>query len=110
MKPPDPNSSAHVGLYYISKWSSEASAREFAKVYSAGLAKRYAGLRRQPADSSRPGLEKYTSAEGPISIQQTGNMVVTVESFDPGIVDRLIELGLKQGQETRQTVSSSGKH
>ena len=110
VKPPDPNSSAHVGLYYISKWSSEASAREFAKLYGAGLAKRYAGLRRQPADSSRPGLEKYQSAEGPIFIQQTGNMVVTVESFDPAIVDRLIEIGLKQGQETAETVSSSGKH
>src|SRR5215472_7889255 len=28
VKPSDPNSSAHVGLYYISKWSSEAAARE----------------------------------------------------------------------------------
>ncbi|HEX5433912.1 MAG TPA: hypothetical protein VFY05_06725, partial [Candidatus Angelobacter sp.] len=36
---------------------------------------------------------------GPIYIQQTGNVVVAVESFDPENADRLIQLGLKQAEE-----------
>ena len=109
VKPSDPNSSAHVGLYYISKWSSEAAAREFATIYASALARRYSGLQHQPRDAAKPGLDKYLSNDGPIFIQQTGDMVVTVESFDPAAVDRLIELGLKQGQETAVTVSSGDK-
>ena len=105
-KPSDPNSSAHVGLYYISKWSNEAAAREFAKIYAAALSKRYSGLRHQPPDAAKPGLDKYLSSDGPIFIQQTGNMVVIVESFDPAFVGRLVELGLKQGQETTEKASS----
>jgi len=107
VKPADPNSSAHVGLYYISKWSTEAAAREFAKIYGSGLARRYSGLQHQPPDAAKPGLDKYRSSDGSIFIQQTGNMVVTVESFDPAVVDRLVELGLKQGQETAEKVSST---
>jgi len=32
--------------------------------------------------------------------------VVIVESFDPAVVGRLVELGLKQGQETAEKASS----
>jgi hypothetical protein len=107
-KPVDKNSSSHVGLYYISKWSNEAAAREFAKIYSAALARRYSGLERQQTDP-RPGLEKYGSADGPIFIQQTGNLVVAVESFDPVVADRLIELALKHSQDTAATAASGDK-
>src|SRR5260370_24526560 len=104
-KPSDPNSSAHVGLYYISKWSNEAAAREFAKIYAAGFAKRYSGLQHQRPDTTRPGLDNYQSSEGPLFITQSGNMAVTVANFDPSVVARPIEIGLKQGQETAGTVS-----
>jgi hypothetical protein len=43
-------------------------------------------------------LNKYVSTDGPIFIQQRGNAVVAVESFDPVNADRLIEAGLKQAQ------------
>jgi hypothetical protein len=102
VKPPDKNSSAHVGLYYISKWSSEAAAKEFAKIYGAALSKRYSGLQRAAADDTRPGLDKYQSTDGPIFIQQTGTAVVAVESFDPDSADRLIQAGLKQAQSAGQ--------
>lgn len=99
VKPADANSSAHVGLYYISKWASESSAHEFAKIYSSALGKRYTALEHRPADPAKPGLNQFTSSDGLIAIQQTGNMVVVVESFDPSLIDRLIELGLKQGRD-----------
>jgi hypothetical protein len=97
--PRDRNSSGHIGLYYISRWSSEDSARYFARLYSSALHTRYAGLQHLPADSGRPGLDRYSSADGPIFIQQTGNVVLAVESFDPENANKLIELGLKQAEE-----------
>ncbi len=98
VKPRDKNSTAHVGLYYISKWSSEAAAQEFAKFYAAALHQRYSGLEHVAA-ATRPGLQLYKSDDGPIFIQQTGNAVVAVESFDPDAAEKLIVAGLKQVQE-----------
>jgi hypothetical protein len=102
-KPEDGNSTAHIGLFYASKWSTDAAAQEFAKIYAAALNQRYTGLQRVAADPGRPGLEKYSSADGTIFIQQTGNTVVATESFDDEVAQKLIEAGLKQaGQKTEQ--------
>ncbi|HET9792070.1 MAG TPA: hypothetical protein VFR08_12260, partial [Candidatus Angelobacter sp.] len=61
------------------------------------LPSRYNRLQRAEADPAKPGLEKFISADGPIFIQQTGNMVVVTESFDPVMASKLIDAGLKQG-------------
>ena len=99
-KPPDNNSTAHIGLYYISKWASAGAAGEFARIYASALPQRYTGLKHLPPDAARPGLDRYTSSDGPIFIQHSGNMVVAVESFDPEDAEKLIEAGVKQGQES----------
>lgn len=96
VKPPDRNSSAHIGLFYVSKWATEAAAQEFARTYIAALPKRYTSLQRVPADAAIPGRDKYMSTDGPIFIQQTGSVVVAVESFDEDVAKKLIEAGLKQ--------------
>jgi hypothetical protein len=93
-KPPDRNSTAHVGLYYISKWATADAAQEFAKTYAAALKTRYNNLRRIASDA--PGLDTYSSADGPIFIQQTGNMVIAVESFDEDVAKRLMQTGVKE--------------
>jgi hypothetical protein len=98
-KPPDRNSSAHIGLFYISKWATEAAAQEFAKTYAAALPNRYGSLRHIADNGNIPGLTQYTSSDGPIFIQQTGNAVVSVESFDEDAAKKLIEIGLKQAKE-----------
>jgi hypothetical protein len=98
-KPPDRNSTAHIGLFYVSKWATEAAAQEFAKTYVAALPKRYASLRRVADSENLPGLDQYTSSDGPISIQQKGDLVVAVESFDQDSAKKLIELGMKQAKE-----------
>jgi hypothetical protein len=98
-KPPDRNSSAHIGLYYISKWATEEAAQEFAKTYADALPKRYMSLHRSAADETIPGRAQYSSSDGPIFIQQTGNMVIAVESFDEENAKRLMETGLKQTAE-----------
>jgi hypothetical protein len=95
-KPADRNSSAHIGLFYVSKWSTAAAAKEFAKTYADALPKRYASLHHMPADASMPGRDQYTSSDGPIFIQQTGSAVIAVESFDEDVAKNLIDVGLKQ--------------
>jgi hypothetical protein len=107
-KPADPNSSAHIGLYYISKWANEASAREFAKIYASALPQRYSGLQRAQPDPAQPGLEKYLTKDGSIFIQQTGTAVVAVESFDPETAGKLIKAGLKQAEQNPQPSSTGG--
>ncbi len=106
VKPGDRNSTAHIGLYYISKWASEASAREFAKIYASALPQRYTGLERAQPDPAQTRLEKYVSSDGPIFIQQTGNAVVAVESFDPETADKLIKAGVKQVQAQDQETAN----
>jgi hypothetical protein len=98
-KPPDKNSTGHIGLFYISKWSTSIAAHEFARIYGAALPSRYSKLQRAEADPAKPGLDKFISADGPIFIQQTGNMVAVTESFDPVTASKLIDAGLKQGGE-----------
>lgn len=105
VKPTDPNSSAHIGLYYISKWSGEPAAQEFAKQYAAALPKRYKGIEHITADPDRSGLDHYRTADGDIFIQQTGNAVVAVESFDKDSAARLIEAGLKQTGASTEAAS-----
>jgi hypothetical protein len=97
--PKDRNSSAHVGLYYISRWSDEDSARYFAKLYAAALPRRYSNLQRAPANPGKPGLDRYSTSDGDVYIQQTENVVVAVETFDPANAEKLIQTGLKQAQE-----------
>ena len=108
-KPADPNSSAHIGLYYISKWSGEPAAKEFAKLYAAALAQRYKDVEHVPADPASAGLDRYHTADGDIYIQQTGDAVVAVESFDADSAAKLIEAGLKQAQGSAATTASSSR-
>ena len=100
-KPPDRNSTAHIGLFYVSRWATEAAAKEFAKTYEDALPNRYESLRRVAADhaANTSGRAQYTSADGPIFVQQTGHAVVAVESFDQDSASKLIEEGLKAAAE-----------
>ena len=100
-KPPDRNSTAHIGLFYISKWATEAAAKEFARTYEDALPARYESLRKVAANppAAAPGRDQYISADGPIFIQQTGNMVIAVESFDEETANKLMQTGIKQVAE-----------
>ena len=101
VKPADPNSTAHVGLIYVSKWSGEQPAQEFARIYASSLPERYKKLEHAQADASS-GRDKYLSADGPIYIQQTGNLVIAVESFDDPTSEKLIQSVLaQQGQAAK---------
>ncbi|HWX55349.1 MAG TPA: hypothetical protein VN176_12225 [Verrucomicrobiae bacterium] len=96
-KPGDANSTAHIGLLYVSKWSSEAVARDFAKVYVSALPQRYGKAEHaQTKDSTR---DQYNTSDGPIFIERHGDLVVIVESFDEATADKLLQAALKKAQE-----------
>jgi hypothetical protein len=95
VKPPDANSSAHVGLLYVSRWASEKSAKEFAAIYASSLPSRYNKVDKAEYAGAHAGREKYATSDGPVFIQQSGDRVVVVESFDEAIADRLIAAVLK---------------
>ena len=94
VKPADPNSSAHVGLIYVSKWSSDKSAQEFSRIYASALPSRYTKV--EHAQAGVAGRDKYLSADGPIFIQQTGPLVIAVESLDDATADKVIQSVLAQ--------------
>src|SRR5215471_15092154 len=94
IKPADPNSTAHIGLIYVSKWSDDQAAREFAKIYVAALPSRYKKLEHEQGGTSGP--DKYSSADGPIYVQQNGNVVIAIESFDDATAQKLIQAVLTQ--------------
>src|SRR5215471_15170504 len=81
-KPADPNSTAHVGLIYVSKWSSDSVAQEFAKIYASSLPERYKKIEHTQLPTAATGRERYLTADGPIYVQQSGNLVIAVESFE----------------------------
>jgi hypothetical protein len=99
-RPPDRNSTAHVGMLYISRWATVEAAEEFAKVYAEALSTRYQSLRRQATEPTVPGRNQFTSSDGPILIEQTGTTVVAVESFDQDMAKKVMEAGLKPGRES----------
>jgi len=94
VKPADPNSTSHIGLIYVSKWSDDQSAREFAKIYAAALPSRYKKLEHGMGGASGP--DKYSTADGPIYIQQNGSLVIAIESFDDATAQKLIQAVLTQ--------------
>lgn len=105
VKPADPNSSAHIGLIYVSKWSSDKAASEFAKIYASALPERYDKLQHLASQEGKPGRDKYSSADGSIYIQQNGTLVIAVESFEDALAERLIQAVLSH----EGTAQAAGK-
>ena len=93
---PDANSTGHIGLLYVSKWSSAEIASDFAKVYASALKTRYDKVNFVQTTLGAGGSrDKYTSSDGPIFIERHGEMLVIVESFDEATADKLIATALK---------------
>ena len=99
VKPPDSNSSAHVGLIYVSKWATDNAAQEFARIYASALPSRYNKVNPEPLTRNPLGWTKYVTSDGPIFIQQQGNIMVIVESLDDALAARIVEAAGKQVQE-----------
>jgi hypothetical protein len=93
--------SALLAILYVSRWSSAEKAADFAKIYGASLAKRYAHARevaqsenhapRLPLNAASPGKHTWLTEEGPVVVEQHADTVLVTESLDQITSERLEE-------------------
>ena len=73
---------ADVAFIYVSKWSDEDSADDFAKVFADSWKQRYASLRAVPRGSGdEETLVRKVTDQGNVSVERHGNVVIAMESF-----------------------------
>jgi hypothetical protein len=100
-------STSSIAIFYLSDWKNEASARNFAAIYSKELGHKYSGLKHDvAAEASAPSTipagqteQVYSTTEGPVVITTRGKLVFVAESFDLPLARKLTALVL-DGQGT----------
>jgi hypothetical protein len=76
-----------VQMVFVTRWASDAAAKQFADLYSQSVAKRYESTQQvKPFDN---GAAEWGTEEGPVRISTTGSMVVAVEGFENILADKL---------------------
>jgi hypothetical protein len=98
---PKGDSSAPLGLLYVSRWSSTSKAAEFAATYANYLPKRYKHSREAPGsdkstsvaseEGSLRGEHTWLTEEGPVVIRVDGDTVMITESFDEATTDQVMQ-------------------
>ncbi len=97
-KPP-PVAPESLALAYLSRWDSPESAAKFASFYAQALLQRYRFA--QGEDESRPNApvasvasaarRRWTTDAGPVFIEQRGEWVLALESFDQATAGKLAD-------------------
>lgn len=110
------DSTASIGLFYLSRWKSPEAATAFAKMYADELSKKYSGVKREPDAEADQTEQVYQTSEGPALIAINDRMVFTSESFDLSTARKLafLIMGAQEGddalQAARQNVSHRSGH
>jgi hypothetical protein len=106
---PDKNSTASIGLLYLSQWKSPDAAAGFAKMYADELGKQFSGVTRDTQDESDESEQIYKTNEGPVVISTVGNSVFVSESFDLPLARKLEFLmrGAQRGSGQEQAVAAN---
>ena len=96
---PKGNSSAPLGVLYVSRWAGVENAAEFAAVYARSLVKRYSHVTESPETGkgavllehleTLSGTHTWLTEEGPVVIAVAGNTVLITESLDPATTEAL---------------------
>jgi hypothetical protein len=91
---PKGNPAGPLGLMFVSRWSSDKGAAQFAAIYARGMLQRYKNLEANAhSDLDLKKLESlsgdYTwlTEEGPVVIAVRNDTVLVTESLDPAITD-----------------------
>jgi hypothetical protein len=72
----------NVAFIYVSKWSDEDSAENFAKTFASSWKQRYSELRTEPRkDGADATLVRRQTEQGPVSVERHGDVVIVMESF-----------------------------
>ena len=88
-----PANASEVALVYVSRWKSPEAAQKFAKLYAAGVGKRYQTtqwLATACSESCPVSAAEVSTEEGPVIVEQwPDNTVVVSESFDESTAAKL---------------------
>ena len=96
------NAAAPLGLLYVSRWSSTDAAEQFAGIYAESLKQRYTSAKEiggptpdsaTESEESKVDLLKgrhaWTTEEGPVIIEEHGDLVFVSESLDAATTSTL---------------------
>ncbi len=122
------DSTASIGLLYLSQWTTGEAALAFARLYAASLSRKYKHLQPEAAltaaafDASgsgpaQPATRRFSTEEGPVVIATLGRQVFISEGFPDQLADSLERLltGPKAdaqavvGRDTPATLATSGE-
>jgi hypothetical protein len=98
-KRPQPATPESLALVYLSRWDSPESAGKFASFYAGALLQRYrfaqgedAPAPKGPAAPAAPSArKKWMTEDGPVFIEQRGEWVLVLESFDEATAAKLAD-------------------
>jgi hypothetical protein len=79
---PKGDAGAPLGLLYVSRWSSAEKASEFAEIYARSLAQS-AAKNPEGKVNTLTGRHAWITEEGPVVIEEQGDIVLVSESLDP---------------------------
>ncbi|RXS94637.1 hypothetical protein ESZ00_14805 [Silvibacterium dinghuense] len=107
-KAADKNSTASIGLLYLSQWKSERAAQAFAKMYAEELDKQFSGVSRDSSQESDTTEQVYQTNEGPVLITTAGRMVFVSESFDLQLARKLelLMTNVQKGNTAGQVIAA----
>lgn len=104
----DRQSTASMGLLYLSKWKNADSAKSFVKVYSEELPRKYASLKRRSAEEA-DGEQIYTTEEGDVLLSISADAVFVAEGY-PLTLARKLRQSLLDAQPSGPTFSTSNSN
>ena len=96
------DSTASIGLVYLSQWTTVEAAAEFAKLYTASLSRKYKQLESEGGagrgiaaalpSAGRGGAARFSSEEGPIVVTRTERTVFISEGFETPLEAKIEQL------------------
>lgn len=97
---PKGDSSAPLGVLYVSRWSGPEEAAEFAAIYARGLEARYKNLHETGETASKTtastynvqslaGRHAWLTEQGPIFMDTEGDMVIVSETLDQTVTEQV---------------------
>ncbi len=78
-----------LNLIFASQWKDEAAAAIFSGTYVRGLGQRYTSAQPDTAANGGPGVRRWKTEEGPVTIETQGAFVFVLEGFDDDTADGL---------------------
>ncbi|HXB62818.1 MAG TPA: hypothetical protein VNU94_08230 [Acidobacteriaceae bacterium] len=101
------DSTASVGLMYLSQWKSPQAAAVFTKMYADELGKKYSNVTRDRNNEADDTEQVYNTSEGPVVLTTNGRMVFVSESFDLATARKLAFLMM--GAQASDDASQAAK-